>query len=199
DPRLIEVIGWLAYLVPVALYVYWPQSRRPQPRTTMRLKTGIAATAAVIAIVLAAAYPRPQLDLPTQAGLVTEAGSSAAQAGTARFSAGPGDQPATLNVALSSADSFTLKLPANQREQDRHHGVDANVWTIRNTSTPADAPTTLTLTQVVALAGGRIRVGLSPQQQPGPFEASWSVHHATRMWATHGVLLDAIGRGAATV
>lgn len=27
DPRLIEVIAWLAYLVPVALLVYWPRSR----------------------------------------------------------------------------------------------------------------------------------------------------------------------------
>src|ERR1700760_4269527 len=28
DPRRIEVIGWFAYLIPVALFVYWPAARR---------------------------------------------------------------------------------------------------------------------------------------------------------------------------
>src|SRR5699024_1863356 len=66
DPRLIEVIGWLAYLVPVALYVYWPQSHRPQPRTAMRLKSTLAAVLAATAIGLALGYPQPQLAPPAQ-------------------------------------------------------------------------------------------------------------------------------------
>src|SRR5699024_3682873 len=110
------------------------------------------------------------------------------------------DNPARINITLADSETISLTLPGNKRQQDRHKGVAASVWTIRNTDdTPAGAPTTLTLSQVVALAGGRVPVGLNPQQHPGPFHAAWSVHRATRVWSTHGVLLDAIGRSAVTV
>lgn len=196
DPRLIEVVGWLAYLIPVALYVYWPRSRRPRPRTAARVQIGIAAASAAVAAGLVLGYPQPQLHTPAPAQIATASDPSA---GTARWRAGTGNTAATFTLALADGSSVTLDLPRGAAQQDRHHGVAASMWTIRNTATPANAPTTLTLAQVMALAGGRVPVGLDPQQQPGPFSASWSAHRATRIWATHGVLLDAMGRSAATV
>lgn len=91
DPRLVEVLGWLAYLIPVALYVYWPQSRRPQPRAAARLKTGLAVIAAAAAVTLAIAYPEPRLNLPDKATL-----ASGPQTGTAQFTPMTDDKPATL-------------------------------------------------------------------------------------------------------
>src|SRR5699024_5922495 len=94
DPRLIEIIGWLAYLLPVALYVYWPQSRRPRPRTALRLKTGLAVMLAIVAASLALGYPQPQLSTAKPVPLVS-AGASAA-AGSARYRAASADTPAAL-------------------------------------------------------------------------------------------------------
>lgn len=200
DPRLIEVIGWLAYLVPVVLYVYWPQSRRPQPRTAARLKYGLGAVIAVIAIALVVGYPKPQLSVPATAELASAKNASTADAGTVQFQAGSNDNPAILSIALAGrSEPTTLSLPENERQPDRHKGEETSVWTIRNTSTPSEAPSTLTLSEVVALAGNRIPVGLNPQQHPGPFNAAWSVHRATRVWITSNILLDAIGRSMATV
>ncbi|MFT4108517.1 iron uptake transporter permease EfeU, partial [Propionicimonas sp.] len=43
DPRLIQVVGWFAYLVPMALYLYWPRRLRPSAAAAARLRHGIAA------------------------------------------------------------------------------------------------------------------------------------------------------------
>jgi len=32
EPTVGEALGWLLYLVPVGLYVLWPDRRRPTPR-----------------------------------------------------------------------------------------------------------------------------------------------------------------------
>ena len=56
DPRLVEVVGWLAYLVPVAFYVYWPLALRPEPRMA-HLKLGSGLSLAAIALGLALFYP----------------------------------------------------------------------------------------------------------------------------------------------
>src|SRR5699024_10771857 len=98
DPRLIEVIGWLAYLVPVALFVYWPQSRRPQPRAAARLNIAIAAVLTAVALVLALGFSKPSIDVPTKAALVTAAGASSAAIGNARLQAATADGPAVLSI-----------------------------------------------------------------------------------------------------
>jgi high-affinity iron transporter len=55
-------------------------------------------------------------------------------------------------------------------------------------------PATLDLDQVVALAGGRIPVGLNPRENPGPYQAAWTVHRSTGVWTVGDVLLDAAAR-----
>ena len=57
DPRLIEVVGWLAYLVPVALYMFWPQRRRPSGAAAGRLQLSAAAGLVVVAIAAAVSAP----------------------------------------------------------------------------------------------------------------------------------------------
>lgn len=36
DPRLIEVIGWLGYVVPLSAFLFWPDAHRPGPRAAVR-------------------------------------------------------------------------------------------------------------------------------------------------------------------
>ncbi|MCB8876052.1 iron uptake system protein EfeO [Acidisoma silvae] len=155
DPRLIEVLGWLAYLLPVALYIYWPRSRCPSPRNTVRLQCAAAGILLISAAGLAILYPVPQLRLPAQADVVTM----------------DGDAPRIIGTAQWVDGSIRLSL----RE------------------TAKDAPSTLTLDQLVALSGGRIPVGLNAALHPGPFTATWTRHQSIHLRTAHAVLLDAGG------
>ena len=57
DPRVVEVVGWFAYLVPVALFVYWPRQHRPQGRAAACLKFVVGGALAVAALALAVFVP----------------------------------------------------------------------------------------------------------------------------------------------
>lgn len=59
DPRLIEVLAWALYLVPVLAYLLWPVALRPAPERLPRLWVTLAAGLAAVGIVLAIAVPLP--------------------------------------------------------------------------------------------------------------------------------------------
>lgn len=195
-PRLIEAIGWLAYLIPVALFIYWPSSRRPQPRTAARLQFTIAGALAALALGMAIFYPTPHLQLPAQATIVAAAGRSSQPVGTARLS---NSSPLVLKVSLRGAEQTALPLPESGRRREQHDGVEASAWILTGTTTPANAASTLTLDQVIALSGGRTPIGLNSRQHPGPFTADWSIDRFTRVWAADGELLDAVERSITVV
>lgn len=194
DPRLVEVIGWFAYLIPVSLFIYWPPARRPGPRVAARLRLAIAAALAAVALGLAVLYPTPRPQVPGEATLVAAADTPPRAVGTARLSAASQSAPAMLKVSLDHSGSSALPLPESTSRHEDHDGIKASAWTLNGESTPPHAPTTLTLDQVVALSGGRIPVGLNPRRHPGPFNADWSIHRSTSVWIADGVLLDAVER-----
>jgi high-affinity iron transporter len=200
DPRLIEVLGWLAYLIPVSLYVYWPHARRPGPFAAGLLKLAIAAFLAVVAAGLAVFYPASSPSLPAQVPLVSMskvARSPDGTVGTAELRKTDGGM--ALRIAINDTPEAEVPLPAKAARQDRHEGLDASKWAIDDPGAPANAPSTLTLDEVVALSGGRIPVGLSPSRNPGPFSAKWSGNSTTSVWVSHGVLLDAERRRTTVV
>jgi high-affinity iron transporter len=197
DPRLIEVLGWFAYLIPVSLFVYWPQAQKPGPRAARALKLAIAGGIAVVALGLANLYPVARAELPTEAPLAAGAESSAQPVGTARLEAA-GNGSLTLKVSTKGGD-VSLPLAKSDARHERHEGIEASAWTIRNAGAPADKPSSLTLDEVVALAGGRIPVGFSPSRNPGPFTAEWSVRRSTEIWVAGGALLDASEEDTALV
>jgi high-affinity iron transporter len=191
DPRLIEVIGWLAYLVPVALILYWPPARRPRPLTVVRLKFAAAAALVLLAFGLTVAYPNPQPRVPAQAALVTAGGIAARAIGTAELGP-PADGPgAVLKISLIGSADTTVRLPNDSCRPEQHDGVETSACAIVRSRTPAGFPSLLTLDQVVALSGGRVPVGLNPAEHPGPFAADWSVEQSVHVWTAEGVLLDA--------
>ncbi|HEY0185067.1 MAG TPA: iron uptake transporter permease EfeU [Rhodopila sp.] len=196
DPRLIEVLGWLAYLVPVTLYVYWPHAYRPSRRGVARLQFAVAIGLAAVAAVLATALPRPD-PAPVGPVMVVAAEGDTQAIGTAQLRRPASGTPAVLDVALTGEQGTALPLGTARREQ--HGGVSALAWTVDNTGVPANAPNTLTLDQIVALSGGRIPVGLNPAQHPGPFTADWSMRRAVHVWAADGMLLDATARDTTIV
>jgi high-affinity iron transporter len=194
DPRLIEVLGWFAYLLPVTLVVFWPAARRPRRHAAIRLQWMIAAALAAGAGLLAIAIPMPGPQRPGQA-MIVATGPTQAGIGSARLSDGV---PVQLQLFLKGAQDSTVSLPPGEARHERHAGLNTAAWTITQTSLPANAPTSLTLDQVVALAG-RVPVGLNPQQHPGPFAADWSTQTTTNVWTADGVLLDAVGQATTIV
>jgi high-affinity iron transporter len=194
DPRRIELIGWFAYLVPVAAYVYWPRARRLSAKGAIRLRFGVAVGLVLVAAGLATLYPPARPDLPADVPVI--AGSAT---GTVHFTPATGATPAALIVRPAGGDETTLTLPPGDSHPAAHAGLAATAWSITSDATPADAPKTLTIDQVVELAGGRVPVGLNPRLHPGPYAATWSVHRATDVWTVGDVLLDATARAKTVV
>ncbi len=194
DPRLIEVIGWLAYLVPVAWYLYWPRSRRPAPGMAARLQFAAAAAFAVLALGLIALYPSARPQVPARATLVAATGSTPQAVGTAQLSAASDGSSPVLKVSLGNTANTTLPLTDGNCRPARHDGIDASACAITRKSSRAGSPSSLTLDQIVALSGGRIPVGLNPAEHPGPFAADWSLERSTDVWTADGILLDAAER-----
>lgn len=199
DPRLIEVLGWFAYLIPVAAFVYWPRAYRPQGRAAVRLQLGMSAAFAIVAIVLAVALPRGRPHAPDEAAALVPAASAAApaapDAGTLRLTAGG----TALLVGATGSPAQSLPLPSAQAHPDVHDGIDASTWTVDDSATPVPAPATISIDQLTALSGGRLPVGLNPQQHPGPFNARWSTHRSTTVWVADGMLLDGIQQTASVL
>jgi high-affinity iron transporter len=199
DPRLIEVIGWLAYLIPVALLLYWPPARRPRPLTVARLKLAAAAALALLALGLTVAYPNPQPRVPAQAALVTAGGTAARAIGNAELSPPSDGSAPALKIFLKGAPARILPLTHDGCRPEQHDGVETSACAIVRSRTPVGFPSRLSLDEVVVLSGGRVPVGLNPAEHPGPFAADWSVEQSTHVWIADGILLDAAEQSTTVV
>jgi high-affinity iron transporter len=197
DPRLIEVLGWLAYLIPVSLLVFWPAARRPRPEVAVRLQWAIAAAIAIAAVVLVLAYPAPRPHLPRPVPLVAAGG--AGPIGHAAFDASSGHPAPMLSVRLDGSGVAHLSLASGEREHVTHAGLPAEAWHLHLDGASAHARSTLTLDEVVALNHGRIPIGLNPRQHPGPYQAAWTTRRTLTVWTVDGYLLDAAGYGTRLV
>jgi high-affinity iron transporter len=180
DPRLIEVVGWLAYLVPMALYMFWPIASRPRGRAVPRLQLAVAGGLAALAIVAVAAAP---LALgPANRPLALADGGEVRMQGT-RIVATPGGR---------AAEDFALD-PAASTTRD---GV--TTWS-RKTAEHVDGPATLTFAELVAQNGGRAPIGVDASRAPGPYQATWSASTTRSVSAADGVLLEAAQQQARVV
>ena len=191
DPRLIEVLGWFAYLIPTLAYLLWPMSRRPSAAALPRLRFGLAAVFAVAAVALAAG-----VILPT----------TASSAGTARLTSASG---ATLGHAkiTGSGESHRLvtdvggaittqHFAQSQTHATSHDGVAAREWQSRVSTPVAGKPTTISLDDLVAISGGRLPIGVNASANPGPFTATWKTNSVTTVWLSGAHLLDASNQSA---
>ncbi|MCX7521914.1 FTR1 family iron permease [Microbacterium sp. STN6] len=202
DPRVIELLAWLLYLVPVLAYSLWPaRAARPHP---VRAPLLGAAALAVAAAALVLAVPTASPAHVPESAPVTGGGTVTFRTGT--FSAGTftanerTDAAARLTLSGSAARALTVDFTAADRSATTRTGADAR-WSRTITDSPADRPRTLTLDQLVALNGGRLPVGIDAARNPGPFHAEWTRTIAVTAWSADGGLLDAraVSRTVATV
>lgn len=180
DPRVIEVLGWVLYVVPVLAISLWPRAWRPAADRVPRLRLLVAGTLAVAAAVLAVAVPTGSADLPRTTAVTGSASS---------VSVDVDGSSGVLRVAGGGQEA-RLTLPTSAHRRVTRAGVTADRWRRTTAATAADRPSTLTLDDLVDLFG-RIPVGVSPSTNPGPFAARWSVRDTVTVWTVRGGVLDA--------
>lgn len=184
DPRLVEVLGWVCYLVPMALILFWPQRHRPGAVTSRRIKQVLAGCCVAGAAVLFFAVPAASLTTPASAPVL---GADGRQAGNARLVSG--SAPA-LSVTV---DGRTNQVRLSDPTAESHGGLAATRY-VGHPEISGAAPSTITLDQLIAMTGNKLPVGFDPVRNPGPFDAHWSRTATVTVWVYDGHLLDATGR-----
>jgi high-affinity iron transporter len=109
-PVLIEVVGWLVYLVPVALYVGWPAGRRISLQTASRL----AAAGAVVSVATAGLLIATRPEAPTARPFAVPTGYE--RAGTAEV-----DGLAVLRYTRTTTGIPSTR-PLSAEKVARHNG-----------------------------------------------------------------------------
>lgn len=161
DPRLVEVLGWLLYLVPVLIVFLWPARLAGTPQARRRLLAGTAAALLIGASLLAIAVPTGASGRRAQSRVVTDWLGQAASISL------------TTQRSLEITGGSTIALAAVG--QDSMDGVPVRIW---QAALPAAATgaSTVTLAELAELTGGRLPVGISASRTPGPFAAQWSAN-----------------------
>ena len=156
QPVLIEVVGWLVYLVPVGLYVAWPHGRGPARRTTATL---LAATAVVLAL--------------AAGGLALAAPS------VPRSTDGTGQVVLLGRTALVRTTGATTTL--HRAATVQRHGLTLDVYRAGERTPSADGlPSTLTYARVADLNGGHLPIGLVATDARVPVDYTTTV--TTSAW-----------------
>ncbi|MER7560307.1 iron uptake transporter permease EfeU [Nocardioides sp. NPDC126508] len=170
DPRVIEVLGWLAYLVPMLAMLVLPARLRPGVALARRLRIGGAVAAVAGAAALFVLVPLSSVDVPREAPLAD--GRTAALAVS-----GDGDR-ATL-----TADGEKIELA----DPTGHTGIADTAWHAKGSG---DLPASLTAKDLLAYTGNRIPVGLNLATAPGPYQARWTDSTRHTVLSRDGGLVD---------
>ena len=184
DPRLIEVLGWLLYAVPVLIIFLWPPRLAAEPHARRRLLLATAGALAAAAVALAVFVPAGG-DLPGPARTATAAdGHSVAVSLRA-----DGD-----TRTLTAGDGAQIKLEA--AGQQTVDGVTVDVWQARVPTDPGLTSDTVTLDELARLTGGRLPVGLGAARTPGPFQVQWAATTAYNVFSHGQALVHAEASGS---
>src|ERR1700761_6156057 len=166
DPRLVEVLGWLLYAIPVLVVFLWPARLAAAPRTRARLLAAPAISLLAAAAVLVVAVPiRDSSDADRTRTVSDRAGHSAAVS----MMTGPHGRELTITPQDSSTVSSITLVPAGDQTVD---GLPVQVWQAAE-AVGADGAPAVTLDQLLNMTGGRLPVGLAIGRTPGPFLGEW--------------------------
>lgn len=171
DPRLIEVIAWFAYLVPVMLVYLWPAKWSFALKRRMRFKQGWACALVAAAVLMFALVPH---------------GNVANCAGATRAIEGASNGATSITLVSQTADQAVVEIAFEDGSTlegalsyvDKGEDMDGNPlinWSGTVEMEPsADLPTSdVTLNDLVALAG-KLPSGVNKERNPGPFDIDWS-------------------------
>ena len=188
DPRLIEVLGWLSYAVPVLVVFLWPARLAAAPRVRRRLLAATSAGLLIVAAALAIMVPAGSCAPSARARTVTDRAGH-----TARVSLASGQQGRTLAI-IPEGTSKARSIPLTAAGDQTVDGVRVYAWqaTVAQEVPPAgDGAPTVTLERLLSLTGGRLPVGVSVARTPGPFQAQWAASTVYTVLAQGDVVLSA--------
>ncbi|MGP9500743.1 iron uptake transporter permease EfeU [Specibacter sp. AOP5-B1-6] len=222
DPRVVELLGWALYLVPMLAFILWPRTWQPSAAALPRVQFAAAGTlaAAALALVLAAPLAIPAAPLgESSTPTITSSGTAGVSlrvttSGAAGDSgAGTANPPAAANAAAAvnsgAATSKTLvattgdgtvsSYPLTSQGTESHAGRTAAVYTAAATPDARQEPATITAAALTELNGGRMPVGISTSSNPGPFAAAWNHKGGVTVWLVNGSIIDAESTQSATL
>lgn len=179
DPRVIEVLAWFAYLIPVGLIMFLPDRLKPHGRSALRFRLGLAT--ALVASGVAVAVAGSMALAPGGAAPLRLSSAPTSEVGGTVVETGRG-------IVLTQAGRTTRVATVDAGTADRH-GLTTTTRTasLREMSS---GPATLDLDTLVSDNGGRIPVGIDPARATGPFTASWATVTAITTWSADGRLVD---------
>lgn len=150
-PVLIEVLGWLLYVVPVALYTAWPSKRTLAHRTIVRLAAGLCVAGSVLAV--AALVVRPAAPSKGAPVVPLQMTPSSAAASSASPVSVMGDRASVRLVLAGRIADVTLTRTAGTA-LTRTFSVSGLAQ-----PPPAGLPSSATLSKVLQVNGGRLPLG----------------------------------------
>lgn len=170
DPRLIEVLGWLLYTVPVLIVFLWPARLAAAPRVRGRLLAAASTLLLIVAAGLAVAVPDGGAAESARTRRVSD---QAGHTATVSLTSGPHGCALAVNPdGASSVHSIPLTVAGDQIM----NGVWVRVWEATaapEVASAAGGPPTVTLEQLLHLTGGRLPVGVSAARSRGAFQVQW--------------------------
>ena len=210
DPRLVEILGWALYLIPMLAFILWPSNRRPSAAALPRLQFIAAGTlgAAALALIVAAPLAIPSTPLaesatPAASSAGTETLSLRLSSSEGSVAAGSGltaaPEGSARTLIVTAADGSESSYPLTSHGTESHAGRTANVYTAEALNAQATEPSSITVKALAELNGGRMPVGISASNNPGPFAAAWTHKGSITLWLVRDSIVDAVNTQNATL
>jgi len=165
DPRLVEVLGWLLYSVPVLVVFLWPARLAAAPRIRSRLLAAASAVLLIVAAILTMLMPA----VSSTASVRTVTDRSGHTAQVSMMTGPHGRELTVAEQGSSTVRSITL-VPAGDQTVD---GLPVHAWQTSE-AVGADGAPAVTLDQLLSMTGGRLPVGLAVGRTPGPWLGQWA-------------------------
>lgn len=194
DPRVVELLGWALYLIPMLAFILWPRTWRPSTASLPRLQVIAAGTLTVASLVLVLAAPLAIPSAPSATSTTPLIASSGQAAGSLRLA--PGDRK---TLVVTSADGTEASYELTSHGTESHAGRTATVSTAAASTAMEDEPDKVSADMLSELNGGRMPVGISPAKNPGPFAASWNHKGSITVWLVNHQVIDAVNTQGATL
>lgn len=215
DPRVVELLGWALYLIPMLAFILWPRTWRPTPAALPRTQFSAAAAlgVAAVALIIAAPLAIPAAPLGKSS---TPAITSSGEAGVSlRVSAGNNDGSsvaagagvaaagaaarASKTLMVTTVNGTESSYPLTLHGTESHAGRTASVYSAAVTTDNGPDPASLTVEALTELNGGRMPVGISTSSNPGPFSTVWTHKGEVTVWLVDDSIIDAASTQGATL
>lgn len=169
DPRLIEVIAYFAYLIPVMVIYCWPSKYEFSAQKRIFTKRLFAGICAVAALAMFLFIPRGSVDVAGATRPIDTNEGGFKQVTLVSTT----DEECVLSVEKENGETEEVTL---QKVSDGElDGMPLVQWETTIKVDPDETlPTDVTYNELRNLNGGRAPSGVNSERNPGPFTATWS-------------------------